>query len=364
MRHFKKVSGKIINYNESFIGSISFNSKFQKIDRIENNNIDQYIIPGFVDLHCHGAINNDTMQGFKSIKKMSEFHLSKGTTTLLPTTLTNKFEDTYEALEGFNQFFLHEDSNVEGIHLEGPFINPNKLGAQPPLTQIPNVNFIKKIQKIAKVSTVTLAPELECAENLIEYLFKNKINIQFGHSLASYECCKKLMSKYSVSFTHLYNAMSGGDHRNPGMLEAALELSQYAEIICDFHHVSETSIKIAKKCIPKLYAITDSMSATGMPDGTYKYANFTIDRKGDRVTLLNSNTLAGSVMDMHTTFLNLNKLGFSMQELVALTSYNAAQYLNLKNIGVIQPNYKANFLVLDKKFNLKEIYLNGKKIND
>ena len=173
MCSLKKVSGKIINHNEIFFGSISFDNKFQKIDKVKNSNINQYIIPGFVDLHCHGAINNDTMQGFKSIKKMSEFHLSKGTTSLLPTTLTNKFEDTYKALEGFNEFILHEDNNIEGVHLEGPFINPNKLGAQPPLTQTPNIDFIKTIQKIAKVRTVTLAPEIEGAENLIKYLFEN-----------------------------------------------------------------------------------------------------------------------------------------------------------------------------------------------
>ena len=364
MSSLKKVSGKIVNHNEIFCGNISFDNKFQKIDRTKSNNFDQYIIPGFIDLHCHGAINNDTMQGLKSIKKMSEFHLSKGTTTLLPTTLTNKFEDTYKALEGFDKFFLKEDSNIAGIHLEGPFINPNKLGAQPSLTQTPNIDFIKKINKTAKVRTVTLAPEIKGAENLIKYLFENKINIQFGHSLASYDFCKKLMSKYSVSFTHLYNAMSGNDHRNPGMLTAALELGCYAEIICDFYHVSAPSIMIAKKCIPKLYAITDSIGATGMPDGLYKYGNFSIERKDSKATLQNSNILAGSVMDMHTTFLNLKKLGFSMQELVNLTSYNAAQYLNAKNIGSIQINYKANFLVLDQKLNLKEIYLNGKKINE
>ena len=94
------------------------------------------------------------------------------------------------------------------------------------------------------------------------------------------------------------------------------------------------------------------------------YGNFSIKRNGDQVTLKNSNILAGSVMDMNTTFLNLKKLDLSIQELVSLTSYNAADYLNNKNIGLIHPNYKANFLVLDKKLNLKEIYLNGKKMNE
>ena len=358
-----KISGQIINYNEIFFGDIFFDKKIQNIVKTNPNNLDRYIIPGFVDLHCHGAINHDTMQGFDSIKKMADFHLSKGTTTLLPTTLTNSFESTYQALKEFNMFLTAENSNINGVHLEGPFVNPKKLGAQPPLTQKPNISFIKKIKKIAKIKSVTLAPELDGIDSLLKYLFENDINIQFGHSLASYECCKKFMSNYSVSFTHLYNAMSGNDHHNPGVLSAALELGEYAEIICDFQHVSEASIKIAKKCISKLYAVTDSIGATGMPNGLYQYGNFSIEKKNGIATLQNSNTLAGSVMNMHSTFLNLNKMNFSMQELVALTSYNAAQYIKEKDIGIIKANYKANFLVLDKNLNLKEIYLNGKKID-
>ena len=359
-----KISGKIINFNEEFYGEVFFDKLIQNINKTESKTLDQYIIPGFVDLHCHGAMNHDTMQGLESIKKMADFHLSKGTTTLLPTTLTNSLEDTYRALEGFNNFLLNDNSNIAGVHLEGPFINPNKLGAQPPLTQKPNIAFIKEVQKIAKIKSVTLAPELEGIDSLIKYLAENNINIQFGHSVASYECCKNFMTNYSVSFTHLYNAMSGNDHRNPGVLSAALELGEYAEIICDFQHVSETSIKIAKKCISKLYTITDSIGATGMPNGLYKYGNFLIDKKDNIATLQNSKTLAGSVMDMHSTYLNLHIMKFSMQAIVALTSYNAAQYINEKNIGQIKSNYKANFLVLDKNLNLKEIYLNGKKINN
>ena len=165
-----KIFGKIVNYNEEFLGEVFFDEHIQNINIIESNTFDQYIIPGFVDLHCHGAMNHDTMQGLESIKKMADFHLSKGTTTLLPTTLTNSLENTYQALNGFNKFLLN-DNNIAGVHLEGPFINPNKLGAQPALTQKPNIRFIEKIQKIAKIRTVTLAPELEGMDNLIKYLY-------------------------------------------------------------------------------------------------------------------------------------------------------------------------------------------------
>ena len=358
-----KILGKIINYNQTFSGEIVFDKYIKNINKIESSSLDQYIIPGFVDLHCHGAMNSDTMQGVESIKKMADFHLSKGTTTLLPTTLTNSLKDTFQALEGFNDLLVNDNNNIEGVHLEGPFINPNKLGAQPPLTQKPNISFIEKIQKQTKIRTITLAPELEGVDDLIKYLVKNDINIQFGHSLASYDCCKKIMDNYSVSFTHLYNAMSGNDHRNPGVLSAALSLGEYAEIICDFKHVTEPSIKIAKKCISKLYAITDSIGATGMPNGFYDYGKFSIEKRNDVANLRNSETLAGSIMDMHSTFINLYKMKFSLQEIVALTSYNASQYLNEKQIGIIKVNCKSNFLVLDKDLNLKEIYLNGVKID-
>ena len=99
----------------------------------------------------------------------------------------------------------------------------------------------------------------------------NIINIQFGHSLADFECCAKFMNKYSIGFTHLYNAMSGNHHRSSGVLSAALELGSFAEIICDLNHVNETSIKIAKKCIKNLYAVSDSMGATGLENGIYNF---------------------------------------------------------------------------------------------
>ena len=143
----KKISGKIINHNETFFGDVYFDNKIQKINKIVLDQSGQYIIPGFVDLHCHGAINHDTMQGLESIKKMSEYHLSKGTTTLLPTTLTNKVEDTYQALNGINDMVFNDNSNICGVHLEGPFISPNKLGAQPALTQKPDIGFIETIQR-------------------------------------------------------------------------------------------------------------------------------------------------------------------------------------------------------------------------
>jgi len=359
-----KISGKIINYNESFLGEIIFDNNIKNISKLLDIKDEQYIIPGFIDLHCHGAMGHDTMMGLQSIKKMADYHLSKGSTTLLPTTLTNTYENTEYALKGFNsEFLFNKLSNVMGVHLEGPFINKNKLGAQPSYSQKPNLEFINEIKKIANIKVVTLAPELEGADELINYLVEENINIQIGHSIADYNCCKKIMNKNKIGFTHLYNAMSGNDHRNPGVLSAALEIGEYAEIICDLNHVSESAIKIAKKCIKKLYAVTDAIGATGMANGFYDFVGISIEKKENISVLKNTSTLAGSIMNMHSTFKNLCNINFTLEEAVSMTSYNAAQYINEKKLGIISLEAISNILVLDKELNLKEIYLNGKKID-
>jgi N-acetylglucosamine-6-phosphate deacetylase len=171
------------------------------------------------------------------------------------------------------------------------------------------------------------------------------------------------MKDYEVGFTHLYNAMSGNDHRSPGVLSAALSKGKYAEIICDNIHVSKEAIKIAKKCIPGLYAITDSINASGLNDGEYIFAKNNIKKEKNSVKIKSDGTLAGSIITMDQTFKNLISMNFSLEEAVALTSYNASKYLKLDNVGIIQKNFLSNFLILDKELNLKEVYLRGKKIN-
>ena len=166
------------------------------------------------------------------------------------------------------------------------------------------------------------------------------------------------MDKNNIGFTHLFNAMSGCEHRNPGVATAALNHAKYSEIICDLFHVDQANIHLAHKSIPNLYAITDSISASGMPDGKYDFSNLKIEKKKGRA-LINDNILAGSTINMLDTFKNLIKINFSLQQAVAMTSYNAAQYLNENDNGKIDKGYCANLIVLNQHFDIKEVYLYG-----
>ena len=359
----KKISGTIVNYDSTFEGEIEFDENIQNLRTTKNEISHNYIIPGFVDLHCHGGGGFDTMDGKESIDKLSKYHLSKGTTSLLATTWTSSYDHTLKALSGFNSL-INTNSNILGVHLEGPFINPNKLGAQPPRSLIPSKEFIEGLSKVALIKTITLAPEIDKMINFIPYLIEKNINIQFGHSLANSDCCEKYMDKYKISFTHLYNAMSDNNHRKPGVLSAALLKGKFAEIICDMNHVSRESILLAKKCIPDLYAITDAISACGLINGDYKFADVDITKTDKKVVIKESGTLAGSIVNMHETFLNLLKININIEDVVKMTSFSASKYLNDNTIGYIKKGYRSNFLVLDNNFNIEKIFLNGNLIND
>ena len=360
----KSISGKIINHDSTFKGTVEFSHRIESVFQQNHSDNENIIIPGFVDLHCHGGKGFDTMAGLSAIRKMSEYHLACGTTSLLPTTLTATLDNTIQALQGFNDFIDQNKylTNILGIHLEGPFINPNKLGAQPPLAQLPNIDFIKKINDIAKIKVITLAPELEGAETFIDYLINNNINVQIGHSLSDYNRCMKVMNKHNIGFTHLFNAMSGCDHRNPGVATAALNHAKYSEIICDLLHVDKANIYLAHKSIPNLYAISDAISACGMSDGKYDFSNIKINKKDGRA-VINGGTLAGSVVTMLDTFKNLIKINFSLQQAVAMTSYHAAKYLNENDKGKINKGFCANLLVLNPQLDIKEVYLYGSLVS-
>ena len=357
----ESISGKIIINDKIISGNLLFNNKVIEIIDDKTLNNENFILPGFIDLHCHGGNGFDTMEGLESIVELSKYHLENGTTTFFPTTVTASYNDTFKALNGLNDYINRNkfQINIEGIHLEGPFINPKKLGAQPPFTQIPNLDFIKNLLKQAPIKIITLAPEIDGGLDLIERLIELDIKPQIGHTLASTDICNLSINKGVESFTHLYNAMSGFDHREPGAVASAFANLNYSEIICDLIHVHPYMIKLAYKNIKDLYVITDCISASGMKDGEYNLGVNRVFKKGN-IVKFNNKPLGGSVLTMQQAFKNLLKIGFSIIEAVQMTSTNAAKYLNRKDIGNLNVGSYANILVLDKNFNILKVFLNGK----
>ena len=362
-KNMNKISGKIVANENIFPGTLHFTDKI--IDILESNDIQSshLIIPGFIDLHCHGGNGFDTMDGLDAIIGLSEFHLKYGTTTLYPTTVTAPLTETKNALKGLNSYINSNKhkTNIAGIHLEGPFINPDKLGAQPPFSQIPNSQFIEALCDEAPLRIMTIAPEVNNGFEFIDYLIKQNIKPQLGHTLAEFSLCNSSIKKGVKSFTHLYNAMSGFDHRKPGAVAAALSNLDYSEVICDLIHVDSEMIKIAKNNIKNLYAITDCISAAGMKDGKYKIGSNEVFKKGN-VVKLNNDTLGGSVLTMHQAFKNLIEIGFSIIDAVKMTSTNAADYIERKDIGNLSSGCNANIVVLDDKFDLLQVFLNGESV--
>ena len=356
----KELCGNIVSNNKVFSGKLIFDNLIREIKFVNDIKYKNYIVPGFIDLHCHGGKGFDSMEGIESIKKLADYHLSNVTTTLYPTTVTATLNNTFQSVKGLNRYLSlnKEATNIEGIHLEGPFLNSHKLGAQPPFTQLPDFNFIKPLLKEAPIKIMTLAPEIDGALELIDLLNENGIKPQIGHSLANYDCCSLAIEKGVESFTHLYNAMSGLDHREPGVVAAAFNNLKFSEIICDLIHVDKNMIELAYNNIEHLYAITDSISASGMPDGEYKLGTYMVRKKNNTVKL-KEGTLGGSLLTMDKAFKNLIEIGFSIQEAVKITSTNAASYLRRNDIGQIAEGSKSNIVVLDSDFDLQDVYLNG-----
>lgn len=322
------------------------------------------IIPGFIDLHCHGGGGADVMDGNEATRTIARAHARHGTTAMLATTMTAPKGDIERAFDGAAQTIGERcagEARVLGIHLEGPFISPDKLGAQPPYTLTADLPWVETLLKRAPICVATWAPEADEADTLRPYLRERGVRVQIGHSSACYACAAAAFRRGLDGATHLYNAMSPLQHRAPGVAGAVLAYASYAEIIPDLVHVEEGAIHAAMRAIPNLYAITDGTAASGMADGVYRLGRHEVTKQGDSVTLPDG-TLAGSCLTMDTAFRNLVKIGLSPVEASRRTSTIAADYLGLEDRGRIRPGAWADLVLLDENLNISAVYVEGEHI--
>ena len=327
----------------------------------------QYVSPGFIDVHTHGRGGSDTMYpSFEDINTISKTTLETGVTTFLPTTMTMSVEDTAKAIENVvSSKDKVEGSRILGVHMEGPFFNMKYKGAQPEEFMIaPTADNFEKLSNGNSefVKKLSLAPELENAKELIEYLVKKDVVVSMGHTNATYQEAKKGIEAGATSGTHTYNAMTPLTHRNPGVVGAVMEDSRvYAELILDGIHVSYPAAKVLllAKGDDKVTLITDSIEASGLKDGEYKLGTHPVFVK-DGSARLKDGTLAGSILAMNVAVKNAyQQLQLPIYKAVNLASLNPAMSLHQYDIGEIAVNKKADILIFDEEINIKMVMLDG-----
>ncbi|MGG0657622.1 N-acetylglucosamine-6-phosphate deacetylase [Rummeliibacillus pycnus] len=353
-------NGKIIEIGKQL--SISSNKK------IDGSN--KYLFPGFIDMHIHGCAGKDTMDATpEAIHTMAKSLVKEGTTSYLATTMTQSKDAIEAALSNLANFRSTEDeAEILGIHIEGPFISQKRAGAQP-LQHIvpPTIEQFEYWQRLSgnRIKEITVAPEVEGGFAFVEALSKQGIVVSIGHSDATFVDMQKAVSLGAKQGTHLYNQMRPFHHREPGVVGGTLLLPEIkAEIIVDFVHAHTQAVNLAYKMkgAENIILITDAMRAKGVPFGDYDLGGqlVHVSEKGAHLT---NGALAGSVLTMDAAVRNMKKAtNCTLQELVAMSSSNAAKQLNLKGKGKIKEQYDADLILLDQDLAIQKTIKNGKVI--
>ena len=321
-------------------------------------------LPGFIDLHVHGAMGHDVMEAAQACSAIATGLARQGTTSWLATTMTAPGGEITRALTDLAPL-CHQrgqgQARVLGVHLEGPYISPQRLGAQPDCTGLLDLAQVRAWQALAPIRVLTLAPEVPGHLGLIGPLNDMGIRVQIGHANGRYEDGVAALQAGASGFTHLFNAMSALHHREPGMVGAALAHAQHAEIIPDLLHVHPGAIRLALRAIEGLYCVSDATSATGMPDGEYRLGRQSVHKCLGAVRL-EDGTLAGSILTLDQALRNLVSIGLSLPEASARVSTVAADYLDLPDRGRLKPGAWADVVLLDASLNIQRVLVEGETI--
>ena len=373
-------NGRIVLKNKLVNGSISIFDG--KIEKIFENNFDlnekdfdeiidlnqKYLGPAFVDVHTHGADGADAMDvSEEALRKISKYLAKEGTANFLATTLTSTKEILKNVL-GIVAKLQDKDidgANIFGVHMEGPYFSVEYKGAQNEKYMKPA--GIKELDeylsvKEGLVKLFSISPHNQENLEAIKYLSDRGVIASVGHSAAKYEDVIKAVNYGLTHATHTYNAMKGFTHREPGVVGAVFNSDEImAEIIFDKFHVHPEAVRtlIKIKGVDKVVCVTDSMSATGLPEGKYKLGELDVNVKDGQARLAMNDALAGSVLRMDGAFRNLIELGYSITDVFKMTSTNAAKEFKL-NSGEIKVGKDADIVIMDKDYHVCMTFVKGK----
>jgi N-acetylglucosamine-6-phosphate deacetylase len=327
------------------------------------------IVPGFVDIHIHGGDGADFMDADeKGNARILAFHAKHGTSALAATTLSGSTHDVRRAVEAVvrSAHGRPRGSEICGIHLEGPYINQRHAGAQDQSSIRPaDIHELEALLSLTRLRTiVTLAPELPDARALIEH-FRDRAVFSIGHTAADYSEAVAALSWGASHFTHLFNAMTGMHHREPGVVGAAFESADATvELIADGIHVHPAVLRIAAGALPHRAAlITDAIRACGMPDGQYKLYGYEVTVQ-EGSARLSGGTLAGSVLTMSQAVRNMVELaGLPLERVIPMATEVPARILGIADRkGKLEIRYDADIVVLTPKLEVERVLVRGEEV--
>lgn len=328
-----------------------------------------WVAPGLIDLHIHGCNGADTMDANPAaLETMACFLAAHGVTAFLPTTISAGREEIEAVLRAYRS--LPPDAagaQPLGLHLEGPYLNPKYAGAQPYDTlREPDPDEYTGWLQSGAVKLVTLAPELDGAEEMIRTGTAGGVRFAAGHTDASYEGMRQAAGAGLSQAAHTFNAMSPLHHRSPGAVGAVLSDARiYAEIIADGVHLHPAVVALAVKAkgIERVLLVSDAMRAAGLPDGQYDLGGQPIEVKGG-VALTSRGRLAGSTLTLDAALRNVMQFaGLSFPQALRMATRTPAEALGLDGVkGELRPGADADVILLDETFQVRMTMAGGKVV--
>ena len=359
----KILDGKILLYDEKILGIVETVNPQDEIEWIDAGG--NYVSPGFIDIHMHGAFGFDAMdEQEEAIDYISAGICERGVTSYLPATMTMSRERVYKALDNIRRSMgkRGRGARVLGAHMEGPFIHPKRKGAHDETYILkPEVGLIADYLDVIRI--ITLAPELDEGYKFIHQMQEHpQVVLSIGHSNATFEEAMEAIDAGIRSATHLFNAMPGFHHRDPGVVGAILKTDIFCEVIADNTHIHPAIYSILGKVkgTDRMILITDAMRAACLKSGTYDLGGQTVNVDTHAVRLADG-TLAGSILTMNHALRNfLDNTDYDLPAVIHMVSLNPAKLLGLDNEkGSLAVGKDADITILNKDFEVLVTIVEG-----
>ena len=326
-----------------------------------------YLIPGLIDVHTHGASGADASDGdAEGLVRMARHYAAQGVTSFCPTTMTLPEERLAKAVRCIRDFRRSKGcAKIAGIHLEGPFLNRDKCGAQnPDYIRTLDAEMFRRLQLESGglVRLVTVAPETDGAADFIRDVAR-ECTVSLGHTAADYDTAMRAFEAGATHVTHLFNAMTPLSHRAPGIIAAASDAGAYAELICDTLHVFPPMMRLVHRLFDKkLVLISDSLRCAGMPDGEYELGGQLVTMRDGRAFVKGTDTIAGSSIHLMEGLRRTAASGIPLEDAVYAATEAPARSIGMADrIGRIAPGLPADLVLLDRDLTVQAVFIDGER---